>query len=410
MSEERVVSTEDQWSESPSSKRYSTPSRSYDERSVTRIDRLERVQNGAYRDRRRQSTDEESSDRRINAPSRTRVTSSSDDHFERVENALKRASSLRRDIMLDPRRDSRRSSFESDGQPRKTPSRDVTSPKRIPGERARLLDRQSSQGDSDRDKTRANKDEVELRSVKREQQTRDASREREIRAKRESSQRKDALEDVDRISAKRSSRRSSFESDSQGPRKTSSNEAPIRKHEEKTTELQSRQRSIEKGQQPEDSRGAAEAQHQRQEDIDIKKQLRRSQSREDPKSKRNIVENASNKVAANETVSLMELPKEEWACEHCTFINKINDRVCVVCCKTKSSALPPSTLNDDPVEPKAPKSEAKSSNVDPGLDLEKRTNLLKISNSEESGDSGSVKNKGRPKRTISFSFGTKLFK
>lgn len=407
MSEERVVSTEDQWSESPSSKRYSTPSRSYDERSVSRIDRLERVQNGTYRDRRRQSTDEESSDRRINAPSRARVTSSSDDHFERVENALKRASSLRRDIMLDHRRDSRRSSFESDGQARKTPSRDVASPKRIPGERARLLERQSSQGDSDRDKNRANKDEIELRSVKRDQQTRDVSREREIRAKRESSQRRDALDDPDRIS-KRSSRRSSFESDSQGPRKTSSNETPIRKHEEKTTDdLQSRQRSIEKGQQPEDSIGVAEAQQQRQENVDIKKQLRRSQSREDPKTtKRSTAGNASSKkVAANETVDLMEIPKEEWACEHCTFINKINDRVCVVCCKTKSSALPPSTLNDNPIE--QPKNEAKSSNVG---DLEKRTNLLKISNSEESGDSGSVRNKGRPKRTISFSFGTKLFK
>lgn len=409
MSEERVVSTEDQWSESPSSKRYSTPSRSYDERSVSRIDRLERVQNGTYRDRRRQSTDEESSDRRINAPSRARVTSSSDDHFERVENALKRASSLRRDIMLDHHRDSRRSSFESDGQARKTPSRDVTSPKRIPGERARLLERQSSQGDSDRDKNRANKDEIELRSIKREQQTRDVSREREIRAKRESSQRRDPLDDPDRIS-KRSSRRSSFESDSQGPRKTSSNETPIRKHEEKTTDdPQSRQRSIEKGQ----SEGptnleVAQTQQQRQENVDIKKQLRRSQSREDPPktTKKSTTGNASpKKVATNETVSLMEIPKEEWACEHCTFINKINDRVCVVCCKTKSSALPPSTLNDDPVE--QPKSEARSSNI---RDLEKRTNLLKISNSEESGDSGSVRNKGRPKRTISFSFGTKLFK
>lgn len=397
MSEERVVSTEDQWSESPSSKRYSTPSRSYDERSVSRMDRLERVQNGTYRERRRQSTDEESSDRRINVPSRTRVTSSSDDHFERVENALKRASSLRRDIMLD-RRDSRRSSFESDGQPRKTPSRDVTSPKRVPGERARLLERQPSQGDSDRDKNRANKDETELRSVKREQQARDVSREREVRAKKESSQQRD---DLDRIS-RRSSRRSSFESDGQGPRRTSSSETPIRKHEEKVTDdLQTRQRPIEKGQQ--DSVGAAEAQ-QKQENVDVRKQLRRSQSREDPKTTKRGVETASSKKIASNEAILMEIPKEEWACEHCTFINKVNDRVCVVCCKTKSSALPPSTLND-PVEP--PKSEVKSSNVG---DLEKRTNLMKISNSEESGDSGSVKNKGRPKRTISFSFGTKLFK
>ncbi|XP_029659743.1 uncharacterized protein LOC115233451 [Formica exsecta] len=382
MSEERVMSTEDQWSESPSSKQYSTPSRSYDVRSVSKIDRLERVQNGTYRDRRRRSTDDESSDRKINAPSRTRVTSSSNDQFERGENALKRASSLRRDIMLDDhRRDSRRSSFESDGQARKTPSRDVTSPKRIPGERTRLLERQTSQGDPDRDRNRTNKDEIESRSARREQQVRDISREREIR-------------------------RSSLESDSQGLRKTFSNETPIKKHEEKTTgDLQDRQRSIEKSQQLKDSIRTAEAQQQRQ-DSDIKQQqqhlqqpqqplLRRSQSREDPKTaKRDAVENASSKkIASNETIGLMEIPKEEWACEHCTFINKINDRVCVVCCKTKSSALPPTTPNDDPVELQAPKSEALSKIGDPGPDLEKRINLLKISNSEESGDNGSVKNK-----------------
>lgn len=409
------MSTEDQWSESQSSKRYSTPSRSYDEHSVSRIDRLERVQNGTHRDRQRRSTDDESSDRRINAPSRTRVTSSSDDHFERVENALKRASSLRRDIMLDdPRHDSRRSSFESDSQARKTPSRDVTSPKRIPRERTHFLERQSSQGDSDRDRSRTNKDEVESRSARREQQIRDVSREREIRTKRESSQRRDTLDDLERISTKRSSRRSSLESDSQGLKKIASNETPIRKHEEKTTgDLQDRQRLIEKNQQLEDTIRTAEIQQKKQDGVDIKQkqqQLRRSQSREDPKvAKRDAVENASSKkTASNETVGVMEIPKEEWACEHCTFINKIKDRVCVVCCKTKTSALPPSNLNDNPLE--APKNETSSKVGDPGLDLEKRTNLLKISNSEESGDSGSVRNKGRPKRKISFSFGTKLSK
>ncbi|XP_029170932.1 uncharacterized protein LOC114940417 isoform X2 [Nylanderia fulva] len=399
MSEERVMSTEDQWSESQSSKRYSTPSRSYDERSVSRgVDRLERVQNGAYRDRQRRSTDDESSDRRINAPSRTRVTSSSDDHFERVENALKRASSLRRDIMLDDhRRDSRRSSFESDGQTRKTPSRDVTSPKRIPRERTHLLERQSSQGDSDRDKSRANRDEVESRSTRREQQIRDVSREREIRVKRESSQRRDTLDDLERISIKRSSRRSSVESDSQGLRKIASNETPIKRHEEKTGDLQDRQRLIEKSQQLENSVRTVEAQQKKQDNVDIKQkqqQLQRFQSREDPKvAKKEAAENASSKkTASTETAGLMEIPKEEWACEHCTFINKIRDRVCVVCCKTKSSALPPSTLNDpDPLQ--APRNETPSKVGDPGLDLEKRTNLLKISNSEESGDSGSVRNK-----------------
>ncbi|XP_071632976.1 uncharacterized protein Lubel isoform X4 [Temnothorax longispinosus] len=420
ISEERMTNAEDQWSESPSSKRYSTSPRSYDElqksntissgrrynhddRSASKVDpRLDRVQNGTYRDRRRRSTDDESSDRKVNTPGRARVTSSSDDHFERVENALKRASSLRRDIMLDDlersstRRDSRRSSFESDGQIRKTPSRDVASPKRTPGERTRLLERQSSQGGhSNRD--RANMDEIESRSTRREQQTRDVSRERELLARRESFRRKDTLDDLDRTSNKRSSGRSSFESDNQGSRKTPSKEMPIRKQEDKedrdlpkTGDLQvtDRQRSIE-GRQSKDSVRTAEVQQKKQGNAETKQQTRTSQLEKEPKAKRDTIESTS---ASSKKIDEMEIPKEEWACEHCTFINKINDRVCVVCCKTKSSALPPSVSNDDPaaaagpIEPRA-KNEAPNNVGDP----EKRTK--KISNSEESGDSGSVKNK-----------------
>ncbi|KYQ52651.1 RING finger protein 31 [Trachymyrmex zeteki] len=354
MTEEKMMSAEDQWSESPSSKRYSTSSRSYDEfqksntissgrrydhddRSVSKMDpRLDRIQNGNYRDRRRRSTDDEYSDRKVNTPNRARVTSSSEDHFERVENALKRASSLRRDIMLDDlerssHRDSRRSSFDSDGQIKKTPSREITSPKRTPKERTRLLERQSSQGGHS---DRANKDEVESHLTKKEQQRRDISRERELLTKRESFRQKD-IDDLDQTSNKRSSGKSSFESDNQSVRKTPSKEIPIRKEKDK----------------------------------------------ED--------------AALPETIVVMEIPKEEWACEHCTFINKINDRVCVVCCKTRSSALPPSILNNDPVaepiEPRAPKNEISNNVGDPNHDPEKRTK--KISNSEESGDSGSVKNK-----------------
>ncbi|XP_011310106.1 uncharacterized protein LUBEL isoform X2 [Fopius arisanus] len=37
---------------------------------------------------------------------------------------------------------------------------------------------------------------------------------------------------------------------------------------------------------------------------------------------------------------------EEWACEHCTFINDHKVKVCVVCCKTRNSALPPGVRND----------------------------------------------------------------
>ncbi|KYN11519.1 RING finger protein 31 [Trachymyrmex cornetzi] len=332
MTEEKVMNAEDQWSESPSSKRYSTSSKSYDEfqksntissgrrydhddRSVSKMDpRLDRVQNGTYRDRRRRSTDDESSDRKVNTPNRARVTSSSDDHFERVENALKRASSLRRDIMLDDlerssHRDSRRSSFDSDRQIKKTPSREVASPKRTPRERTPLP------------------------------------------------------ETIGNL------------------------------------QVTDRQRSIDKDRQSKDLIRTAEAQQKRQNSTETKQQqTRTSQSQKEPKiEKRDTVGStsaSSKKIASDETVA-MEIPKEEWACEHCTFINKINDRVCVVCCKTKSSALPPSILNDDPViepiEPRAPKNEISNNVGDPNHDPEKRTK--KISNSEESGDSGSVKNK-----------------
>ncbi|KYM92698.1 RING finger protein 31, partial [Atta colombica] len=348
MTEEKVMNTEDQWSESPSSKRHSTSSRSYDEfqksntissgrcydhddRSVSKMDpRLDRVQNGTYRDRRRRSTDDESSDRKVNMPNR--VTSSSDDHFERVENALKRASSLRRDIMLDDlerssHRDSRRSSFDSD----------------------------------------------------------------------------------DQTSNKRSSGKSFFESDNQSVRKTPSKEIPIRKGRDKedstlsetinNLQITDRQRLIDKDCQSKDSIRTAEAQQKRQDNTEMKQQqTRTSQSQKEPKTeKRDIVgsTNASSKKIASDETVVMEIPKEEWACEHCTFINKINDRVCVVCCKTKSSALPPNILNDDPViepiELRAPKNEISNNVGDPNHDSEKQTK--KISNSEESGDSGSVKNK-----------------
>lgn len=438
------MSAEDQWSESPSSKRYSTSSRSYDEfqksntissgrrydhddRSVSKMDpRLDRIQNGNYRDRRRRSTDDEYSDRKVNTPNRARVTSSSEDHFERVENALKRASSLRRDIMLDDlerssHRDSRRSSFDSDGQIKKTPSREITSPKRTPKERTRLLERQSSQGGHS---DRANKDEVESHLTKKEQQRRDISRERELLTKRESFRQKD-IDDLDQTSNKRSSGKSSFESDNQSVRKTPSKEIPIRKEKDKedaalpetigNLQVTDRQRSIDKDRQLKDPIRTAETQQKRQDSTETKQQKTRTQSQKEPKiEKRDTVEStsaSSKKIASGETV-VMEIPKEEWACEHCTFINKINDRVCVVCCKTRSSALPPSILNNDPVaepiEPRAPKNEISNNVGDPNHDPEKRTK--KISNSEESGDSGSVKNKGRPKRKISFSFGTKLSK
>lgn len=391
MSEERLTSAEDQWSESASGKRY--PTRNHDESSkasgrrygyedppTPKADpRLDRVQSATYRDRRRRSTDEESSDRKVNAPGRARVTSSSDDRFEKVENTSRRASSLRRDVTLDDlersssRRDSRRSSFDSDIQVRKTPSRDVTSPRRTPTDVSRDISSRSS------------------------------------------SQRRDVSEDLDGVSAKRSSGRSSFESNNQNSRKTTRETSVTIRDIPKTISdprVAERQRSIEKDQLVRDSSRTVDVQQKKQDSADVKRQEAR-RSQEDAKATKMVdrtIENASSRKI--DAASRMEIPKEEWACEHCTFINKINDRVCVVCCKTKSSALPPSKPDNDlevAGQSAVPQVQAKSAESSVG-DLEKRSNLLKISNSEESGDNGSVKNKGRLRRKISFSFGTKSSK
>jgi len=298
------------------------------------------------------------------------------------------------------------------------PSRDVALPRATPEERARILERQSSQRGHSESRDRANRGEAESRSIRREQQIHDALRDREPFPKRESLQRRDFLDDAE--GNKRDSGRSF---DSQNPRKTPSKETPIRGRgneedrdlSEAIDDLQlvDRRRSIGEDQRTKDS---ARTSSGRQDDADARQlQTRKSQSRDqDPRTTKNAIAGSivSEKIGSNETTNPMEIPKEEWACEHCTFINKINDRVCVVCCKTRSSALPPSTLNDQtgPSEPEASKSENPNVISNPKADQEKRTKLLKVSNSEESGDSGSFKNKGRPRRKISFSFGTKLSK
>lgn len=473
-----MTSVEDQWSESPSGKRSARrqtigPSssrgheefpeksnatasgrrHSYDDRdrssSVAKADpRLDpRSQNGTYRDRPKRSTDEESTDRRANAPGRssTRVTGPPDDRLARPENGARRTSSLRRDATLDDlerswsaRRDSRRSSFESDARSWETSSlRDVTSPRRTSEERAaRLAEAQSLRRESTKGDRR---DEVESRSTGRrgQQMGRDAgSRDRETPANRGSSQRRDTPDDPDRGSAKRSSGRSSLESDGQTARKTPSKETPSGRHgvdgEDRDLSrtigdlrVTERQRSIEGDRQRIKNAVARRGQESGVEDA-RRQEARRSRSREEPKADDAAVDGAtsSGRIVSDEATiagTSMEIPKEEWACEHCTFINKIKDRVCVVCCKTKSSALPPSAQHDDDDhdddgrrrQPQTPKPSGVGGVGNPGPGPEKTAtaNPPKVSNSEESGDSGSVvKNKGRPKRTISFSFGTKLFK
>ncbi|XP_044595347.1 E3 ubiquitin-protein ligase lubel-like isoform X4 [Cotesia glomerata] len=72
---------------------------------------------------------------------------------------------------------------------------------------------------------------------------------------------------------------------------------------------------------------------------------------------------------------------KEWACEHCTFINEAKERVCIVCCKTKRSALPPSPENtpesSENVQESTPEPSTKVSSI-------------KMSNGEESGDSAAT--------------------
>ncbi|XP_063977299.1 E3 ubiquitin-protein ligase lubel isoform X3 [Diachasmimorpha longicaudata] len=67
---------------------------------------------------------------------------------------------------------------------------------------------------------------------------------------------------------------------------------------------------------------------------------------------------------------------EEWACEHCTFINDPKVNVCVVCCKTRKCALPPSPNNDSP----SPDGEKKRG--------------IRVSNSEESDSPANIKEEG----------------
>ncbi|KAG7200339.1 hypothetical protein KM043_017798 [Ampulex compressa] len=431
MSDERITSAEERWSESPTSKRYSAPTRDYvdvqkgtinsrrrynaDDRAMTKLEpRIERIQNAAYRDRRRRSTDGDSSDRRSDLQSRARVTSSSDDYLERMDSVAKqeddelsskRRSSIKRDSGLEDfgrssaRRDSRRSSFNSDQQgPVKTTTRDTTF-RRSPGR-------------SDRDSKRSAKNEesVAEHPSTRDPRNRIVQRGREITLERSSSlSREVSREEADRASGRRSSGRSSFESDNQSSRLSTTRDTIPRKSREsgaqEVSRSSSRNRDVDGKNTEEPIKREAEKLEERfkesRSQVTNEKAVVPNVQRSKPIENKHILEDdnktrMTKKQAAEETTEIV-IPKEEWACEHCTFINNINDRVCVVCCKTKASALPPEEVQADSNEVEMEKNgsvTASSNRSDPSPDLEKKAGLLKISNSEESGDSGSVKNKG----------------
>ncbi|XP_076752436.1 linear Ubiquitin E3 ligase [Xylocopa sonorina] len=402
MSEERVIVPDDQWSNSR--QKYEQ-----DEHRLSRVDsRLDRVPNGSYR--RRRSTDDDSSDRRSTLHTRSRVTSSSDDHFEKPEVALRRrdddamsrASSVRKEIALDnlersSRRDSRRSSIDSDTQiSRKTPSREISSRKIQEVEKI----------DNSRSIRNNEGDSISRASVKN-LQSREPSKDREVVSKRDSLKRETSVDEADRSSMRR---KPSLDSDSQNTRKTPSREVVPRKIQEDdervspgrpASKTQEEIREVRRPVEVEKRQKSEEAVPKKIVENEVVKRVERGPTigKEEKGAATNVDRQKSLKDA-NQPKTTMEIPKEEWVCEHCTFINNVKDRVCVVCCKTRSSALPPSKGNSTEDIPSGLSENHKgestmaSSNVsNPSPDLEKRTNLLKISNSEESGDSGSTKNK-----------------
>lgn len=84
-------------------------------------------------------------------------------------------------------------------------------------------------------------------------------------------------------------------------------------------------------------------------------------------------------------------PDHEWQCEHCTFVNEANSKICTICCKTPTQAPPklPSTLNGT----------AKKSIVE-------KIGKMVVSPSEDDSTDDIGKKKGR-NRKISFFLGTK---
>ncbi|XP_066586351.1 microtubule-associated protein futsch [Prorops nasuta] len=343
-SEDRLLNTDDQMSDSQSNKRRMVP-RSYEdcrrdavsprrrnhdeERRSLKVEAIGKIENGNYRGRRKRSTDEEFSDRRSSLPGRSRVTSSSDDFGPRDDEGHSRRNSTSRrdsDILQKTRRDSRRSSIDSD-------------------HRETGRSRESSA-------SRRHRASEELESYNEQGKSKIVNK---------------------------NSTRSSLEPDGQKLGKVVPREVLAR--DRKTQDMDGPR---------ENNEGRISRQSSR-EDSGTRQQLQqRSSSQESRRSLRTVSPMVVD--STKDQGVRAELPVEDWSCEHCTFINKEKDRVCVVCCKTKSSALPPIANTDEVDEIASEKNESRL-DTDPNRDLEKKTSTLKISNSEESGDSGSIRNK-----------------
>lgn len=84
-------------------------------------------------------------------------------------------------------------------------------------------------------------------------------------------------------------------------------------------------------------------------------------------------------------------PDHEWQCEHCTFVNEPNSKICIVCCKTPTQAPPKLALTINGT--------AKKSIVE-------KISKMVVSPSEDDSTDDIGKKKGR-NRKISFFLGTK---
>ncbi|XP_015178743.1 PREDICTED: uncharacterized protein LOC107067604 [Polistes dominula] len=378
-SEDRMTSNEEQWSENQSSRRYSMSSstRGYeDSRSRNTIDsRLRKIENGSYRDdqrresrRRHKSTDDELSDRKSNptmTTGKTRITSSSDDHFERSD-------------------DKRTSLFYNDEEE----------------EEDEILSKKNSfRGKIKDDDSRRSVDQKLSRKTSIELDTKHLDLSRNSTLKRDMAD----YESSERYSSRSSIRNEKLRNISSKRRTSSSSSFKKEDSVDQTLENDTRKMLLRKKEEENDR-------------IPPTKNKSSDQGTQVIKDNDNSIEliekisNSNNKDATlrksreKNVKGTIELPKDEWPCEHCTFINKITEKVCVICCKTRSSALPPpdentSENNETNIEEisraieNVDKQVSNNNSEDPNPDLEKKTNLLKISNSEESGDSGSAKNK-----------------
>ncbi|XP_014615373.1 PREDICTED: uncharacterized protein LOC106793178 isoform X6 [Polistes canadensis] len=392
-SEDRMTSNEEQWSENQSSRRYSMSSRGcYEDSRRNTIDsRLRKIENGSYRDdqrresrRTRKSTDEELSDRKSNPTAttmgKTRITSSSEDHFER--------SDKRTTLFYDDDNDDNDEEEENEEEEKEKKKDEILSKKN------------SFRGIRDDDSRRSISHKTSRRTSIESDKLNLGSRDsftlkRDTTADYESSIRNEELRKrEDNVSTKRrTSSSSSFKRENsidqtlENDTKNISTREISRKRENDDRISSTRNKSLDQG---------------------------ISQINSNNNNNNNSIEiietksNTDNKKKSRENrKGTIELPADEWPCEHCTFINKITEKVCVICCKTRSSALPPDENASENIETNIEEIErvienvdkqqqqqrVSSTNEDSNTDLEKKTNLLKISNSEESGDSGSTKNK-----------------